>query len=226
MKNPSFVSRYSPCYLGPMLRSTFACLPLAISVILASVAGPALADPADHATPAEKAYIEHVAKVLLARYPSPAAAEKAGYRKTTGFDSSGTAIYFDFTFSRISRLHPNFLWYDRQGHLVGLDYEFPQTHGSRPPAGYPVGRQRWTTIHPHVHVAYRQGHGPIQLGAGPARANLRTPPITASALRADGLLPEGASLVWAYYHPRCWDLGFWLIPDSKGAFADLNPAVR
>jgi len=50
--------------------------------------------------------------------------------------------------------------------------------------------------------------------------------LTESELRAAKLLPANAKLLWTYVHPKSWDLGFWLAPNPKGAFADLNPNVK
>jgi len=189
----------------------------------------ASASPAqsDRPAPNEAAFIGHVARVLLTRYPTVAQAEKGGYKQTTGIDEDGTAIYFNGDFSRVDALHPNFLWYDRAGKLVGLDYELPQSAYPSPPTlGYPVAPSRWTVVREHVHFAYRVGDGPIHMHGARAYPNLRTDHITAAELTADHLLPDGSTLVWAYHHPACWDLGFWLIPNPDGSFAEKNPNVK
>ncbi|TAM56382.1 hypothetical protein EPN52_14850 [bacterium] len=197
---------------------------LAAALLAAPAAAPA---QGDRATPAEAAFVQRIAGVLLARYPTAAQAEKAGYFRSTGIEDDGTAVYFNGTFTRIDELHPNFLWYDRAGRLVGLDYEFPQpAYAHAPVARFPVQAQRWTVVREHVHFAYRAGSGPLQLHGARAYPNLRAERITAAALEADHLLPSGVTLVWAYHHPACWDLGFWLIPNANGAFAERNPAVK
>ena len=181
----------------------------------------------EHATPAEAAFVERVAKSLLARYPTAADAEKAGYIRSTGIEEDGTAVFFNRDFTHIDELHPNFLWYDRHDNLVGLDYEYPQSAYPKAPVSlFPVGAGRWTVVHEHVHFGYRVGGGAIVPRGARAYPNLRSDPITAAALQADHLLPTGATLVWAYHHPACWDLGFWLIPNPNGAFAELNPDVK
>ncbi|MHB8151765.1 MAG: hypothetical protein ACYDGW_09580 [Vulcanimicrobiaceae bacterium] len=173
----------------------------------------------------EKAYITRVAHVLLAKYPTVASARAAGYFKMTGI-MGGTAIYFDRRFSGITPLHPNFLWYSRQGRLVGLDYEYPQSRYPKPPVSrFPIGAARWTVVHEHAHIAYRLPNGTVHLRGIRAYPNLRSGKITPTELTADKVLPAGATLIWAYFHPTCWDLGFWLVPNPKGAFADLNPLV-
>ena len=137
--------------------------------------------------------------------------------------------YATMKYDGIDANHPNFLWYDRHGKLVGLDYEYPYYAWPKPPGAkfYPVDPGRWTTVHEHAHFAYRIGDGPVQFHGARAVPNLRgNKSITADDLRADGLLPKNATLVWAEYHPTCWDLGFWLVPNPNGAFADLNPLVK
>ncbi|MDE2572061.1 MAG: hypothetical protein KGM44_06010 [bacterium] len=187
----------------------------------------ASAAPVEQASPAEIAFVSRVAKRLLAEFPTAAEAERAGYRQTTGVGSDGTSIYFNDDFVRLDELHPNFLWYDRRGRLVGLDYEYPQSeHPQAPTVLFPVQASRWTVVHEHIHYAYRLGTGVIAMHGARATPRLRSPHIGAQALRAEHLLPAGATLLWAYYHPACWDLGFWLVPNPNGPFADLNPNVK
>jgi len=50
-------------------------------------------------------------------------------------------------------------------------------------------------------------------------------PVTSDALRGVGLLPPNAELQWFSFHPRCWDLSLWLIPNPFGASAAFNPYV-
>lgn len=144
----------------------------------------------------------------------------------TELGSDGTSIYFNHRFDHVDPLHPNFLWYDHHGKLVGLDYEVPVAAYAQPPGRdqFPVGRARWSTVSEHVHFAYEKS-GRLVLVEGDTQANLRAGRITAATLVRDNLLPPGSKLVWFSYHPTCWDLGFWLIPNPLGAFADYAPDV-
>ena len=163
----------------------------------------------------------------MARYPTNSQAERAGYVAITGTEMDGTVVYFNPSIERVDALHPNFLWYDKEGRLVGLDYEFPRSRYHEPPSYlFPVAKQRWTTIHEHVHFNYRIGDGPVHMAIAKPLPNLRHNPVTAAELRADHLLPPHAALLFAYHHPFNWDLGFWLISNPNGAFAELNPNVR
>ncbi len=176
----------------------------------------------------ELTFISGVQQKLLAKYPNASDALKAGFIQMTGIGDDGTAIYFNRRFDGIDSVHPNFLWYDRNAKLVGLDYEYPVAKSPSPPStsAYPVLPRRWTTVATHVHFAYRIGDGPVQRKGARVRPNLTGETITAQQLREDKLLPNHATLLWAYYHPKCWDLGFWLVPNPNGAFAELDPLIR
>lgn len=214
-RSPSSLARFALALVVGGCVALLVCLPAAAQTLTA------------RATPAEAAFVARVAKTLLAKYPTSADAERAGYHQTTGIDEDGTAIYFDGTFSRVDTLHPNFLWYDRHGKLVGLDYEYPQSAYPKPPVSrFPAQANRWTVVPEHNHFAYRIGTGPVQMHGTRAFPNLRKERITAADLAADRVLPPGATLVWAYHHPTCWDLGFWLVPNPNGPFAEANPLVK
>jgi hypothetical protein len=177
---------------------------------------------------AEAKYIASVSQSLEASYPTVAAATSHGYMQMTKLETDGTMIFATMKYDGIDSTHPNFLWYDRNGKLVGLDYEYPVSAWPKPPGSttYPVAASRWVTIHQHVHFAYRIGNGPVVRRGARAVPNLMGKTITAAELTADGLLPKGATLVWADFHPTCWDLGFWTVPNPNGAFADLDPLVK
>jgi hypothetical protein len=198
--------------------------------ILALLAAGAMATAPNPPMPsaAEAQFIAGVSKSLAAEYPTVAAAEAHGFMQMTKLESDGTMIFATMKYAGMDADHPNFLWYDRHGKLVGLDYEYPVSSWPKPPGPsvYPVAASRWVTIHQHVHFAYRIGSGPTVLRGAKAQPNLMNGPITAAELTADGLLPKGAMLEWAEFHPTCWDLGFWTVPNPNGAFADLDPLVK
>lgn len=208
---------------------------LAIIAIVASLASPApmkMSMPASTPPPkpnaTEAAFVARVSSALLAAYPTDSAATAAGYMRMTRVEDDGTIIYATMKYTGIDEAHPNFLWYDRHGKLVGLDYEYPVKTWPKPPGSqmYPVSASRWTTIPQHAHFAYRVGSGPIKYKGAKLFPNMMGGKITADELRADKLLPKGATLVWAEAHPKCWDLGFWTVSNPSGAFADLDPLVK
>ena len=198
--------------------------------IIALVAAASMAASPQPAKPnaAEAAFIASATHALTTKYATASDATAAGYMRMTRLESDGTIIYATMRYDRIDADHPNFLWYDRHGKVVGLDYEYPVASWPKPPGPhvYPVAANRWTTVPAHVHFAYRVGNGPIQYHGARLRPNLTGPKITADELRADKLLPANATLLWAEYHPKCWDLGFWTVPNPNGAFADLDPLVK
>ena len=183
--------------------------------------------PAPTPAPAEAAFIADVTRTLQAKYPTTAAATTAGYYQMTRLEDDGTAIWFNNKWdANVSKYAPNFLWYDKNGKLVGLDYQYTVSANPKPPASaYPVKASRWSTIPPHMHFAYKLPNGTVKRrGAMLLKGETADP--TAAQLKAAKLLPANASLMWAHYHPKSWDLGFWLVPNPNGAFADLNPLVK
>jgi hypothetical protein len=180
-------------------------------------------------TSSEKAFVAKTSSALTAKYPSEATAKSAGF--TPLFDTIGSDNTYDWTnmsFTGVTPDHPNFLWYDRRGHLAGADWEFPTTAHAPPPqlAAFPVRSARWVEIPEHVHYAYTI-NGKTKYGVAKATAELRTGTITATMLRANGAkLPKDATLLWAMYHPAVWDLAMWIVPNPNGPFADKNPNVK
>lgn len=195
---------------------------------LAACATLATAGCAGHAppSPSEQKFVSNASALLIAEFPTRAAAERAGYMALADkLDSDNTYDLSDMEFRDIPLARPNFLWFDRHGKLVGTDYEFPKSLYPKPPTVFPVDEARWTSIDEHVHLAYMLD-GKIVFAEHPAKDNLRKAVIAVSDLRADGFLPDGATLRWAMYHPAAWDLAFWLVPNPNGAFADDDPLVK
>jgi len=183
--------------------------------------------PTPTPAPGEAAFIADVTQALQAKYPTAASATAGGYYQMTRLEDDGTTIWFNNKWdSNVSKYEPNFLWYDKHGKLVGLDYQYEGGATPKLPAGvYPVKASRWTTIDPHIHFAYKLPNGTIKRrGAMLLKGETADP--TATQLKVAKLLPANATLLWAHYHPKSWDLGFWLVPNPNGAFADLNPLVK
>ncbi|MGI8737783.1 MAG: hypothetical protein ACR2KS_11000 [Candidatus Eremiobacter antarcticus] len=177
---------------------------------------------------AEAAFVRDVSERLGQKYPDTRSALAAGYYQTTKLEPDGTTIWFNNRWSGVSKYSPNFLWYDKHGRLAGLDYQYEVSAWPNPPAKnvYPVRRSRWTTIDPHIHFAYKTPSGIIKRRGARMLPNLQGRTVTAQQLRAAKLLPPNATLLWTYVHPKAWDLGFWVVPNPSGAFAELNPNVR
>ncbi len=177
---------------------------------------------------AEAAFVRHVSARLGQKYPDTRSALAAGYYETTKLEPDGTTIWFNNKWSGLTKYSPNFLWYDKHGKLVGLDYQYEVNAWPNPPGKhiYPVRRSRWTTIDPHIHFAYKTSSGLIKRRGARMLPNVQGRTVTAQQLRAAKLLPPNTTLLWTYVHPKSWDLGFWVVPNTNGAFAELNPMVR
>src|ERR1700737_1383875 len=81
--------------------------------------------PAPTPAPGEAAFITDVTKALQAKYPTTAAATAGGYSQMTRMEDDGTVIWFNGRWdNNVSKYEPNFLWYDKNGKLVGLDYQY------------------------------------------------------------------------------------------------------
>ena len=223
--------------IGACLITIAACL-VAARIGVADAASPApmsnMAMPMASSTPVPKpnadetAFIADVTKVLQERYPTTGAAEAAGYFQMTRLEDDGTVIWFNGKWDEdVGKYDPNFLWYDKNGKLVGLDYEYrvSSTPKAPGPGIYPVMASRWTTIDAHIHFAYKLPDGTIKRRGAATIKGVDGDP-TAAQLQTAKLLPANATLLWSHYHPKSWDLGFWLVPNPNGAFADLNPLVK
>ena len=202
----------------------FKLLPLLIGTLLILIVGSATAATQAVQPQKESAFVRQTSRLLQTRYPN-VAATKAGYVKMRELDKDNTIIYTNFDYKLISIDRPNFLWYDRNGRLVGVDYEFPKSAYPAPPKRFPVLVSRWVTIGEHVHFAYALNGKTVRHG-GPASPGLRRDPISLSALQKAKLVPAGAHLLWATYHPTCWDLGFWTVTNPAGPFAEHNALVK
>ena len=211
----------------PTVAAVLLCFALHVSVATAAGMPAPTSTLPPKPSAVESAFINAVARQLQASYPTDRAALRAGYYRTTRLEPDGTIIYFNNNWTP-SRLHPNFLWYDKNGRLVGLDYQYLVRAYPNPPGTsvYPVAASRWTTIDPHIHYGYRLPNGTIMRKGYRMLPSMRDDTLTAAQLRAAKLLPPNAALLWTYVHPRSWDLGFWLVPNPNGAFADRNPNVK
>ncbi|MDQ6779563.1 MAG: hypothetical protein M3Z37_00180 [Candidatus Eremiobacteraeota bacterium] len=202
---------------------------LALSSTDASAAGMKMgaATPPPRPSAAESAFVGSVTRALQAKFGDVQAAENAGYYRTTRLEPDGTIIYFNNQW-RPTRLAPNFLWYDKHGKLAGLDYQYPVAGHPQPPgaSAYPVAASRWTTIDPHIHYGYQLPDGIIVRKGYRMLPSVHGNVLTEAELRQAKLLPPNAKLLWTYVHPKSWDLGFWLVPNPNGAFAEMNPNIK
>jgi hypothetical protein len=200
-----------------------------VTVLCFAFTSAAFAATSPPLTDAEKAFIAKTSATINSEYPTTATAESAGFTLLVGdiFDDN-TYDWTNMSFAGVTPDHPNFLWYDRHGHLAGVDWQFPKAMYASAPqlAAFPVRAERWVTIPAHVHYTYSVD-GKVHYGVTKATPALNKMTITADMLRASGVkLPANAKLVWAMYHPTVWDLAMWTVPNPIGAFADKNPNVK
>jgi len=217
-------------------RALLICAALAIvpTVAGAQMTMPMGTPPAGQAplTPAEQRFYDRASTTLQKLYPNPAAAAKAGYFRFNNEDRSGAISYENPQYFETPDVaHPQQLWYDVNGKLLGGD--FSQTVALHPDAPTLGGLSpvRFHKIPLHVHYALKRADGSIDYGLFTRAAD-----FTAAGL--DPLHPTAADLVklgkatspdrvaFVFALLNNWDAQMWLIPNPSGQFADLNPNVH
>jgi hypothetical protein len=217
-------------------RALLLCAALAVapSVAGAQMAMPTATPPPAQApmTPAEQSFYAQASATLQKLYPTPAAAAKAGYFRYNNEDRSGAISYENPKFFETPDVeHPQQLWYDVNGRLLGGD--FSQLVASHPdgPTLFGLSAARFHKIPLHVHYAVKRPDGSIDYGL-----YVRAADFTAAGL--DALHPTPADLVklgkvtspdqvvFVFALLNNWDAQMWLIPNPSGQFADLNPDVK
>ncbi|MBV9333403.1 MAG: hypothetical protein JO146_05300, partial [Candidatus Eremiobacteraeota bacterium] len=126
--------------------------------LLAMVSAPAFAaTPAPKATlppmpqGSEVAFVQGIQKDLMARFPTAADAEKAGYFRFGNEDSTGAISYANLQWQSADPQHPSQLWYDVHGNLLGADFSVLQSSSPEPPKMWGVSWQRWVSFREHIH---------------------------------------------------------------------------
>jgi hypothetical protein len=217
-------------------RALLLCAALAVapSVAGAQMTMPMGTPPPTQApiTPAEQSFYDQASTTLQKLYPNPAAAAKGGYFRFNNEDRSGAISYENPKYFETPDVaHPQQLWYDVNGKLLGGD--FSQTlalHPDAPTLGG-LSPSRFHKIPLHVHYAVKHADGSIEYGLF-----VRAADFTAAGL--DPLHPAAADLVklgkvtspdqvvFIFALLNNWDAQMWLIPNPSGQFADLNPNVH
>src|SRR5215469_5347649 len=100
--------------------------PLVALLIAIVAAAPALADEQPTyrgaMSTSEQAFASAIAADLMARFPTAADAEKAGYVRYTSEDETGAISYANMHWASADIRHPSQLWYDKNGKLLGADF--------------------------------------------------------------------------------------------------------
>lgn len=141
------------------------------------------------------------------------------YVQTTDYvDGVGVMYTNHDRFNPSDLAHPSMLVYDEGGRLIACGYQF--TAGTAYPAAFAsVPADAWYDIPRHVHYnAMSAG----QMHYGQALWPNDEQP-TAETLRKHGLLPDGATLEFAFVHPAVKAIVVWAwLPNADGLFAGEN----
>jgi hypothetical protein len=217
--------RRSSSLLAAAFALALGCLPCA-----APAADPT---PAPAPNAAESAFLAKIMTDLPKRFPTPQAAEAAGYVRYSNEDRTGAISYVNTTYwDTTDPDHPAQLWYDVTGRLIGADVSVPQAESSTgPPARFGIAPARWIKINAHVHYVMRGADGKLVYGkavgasryAGANGGSYTSP--TAAGLVAAGAVPNAAAVSYVFLYPAIYDVSVWVVPNPLGQFADANPNV-
>ncbi|MFY9719540.1 MAG: hypothetical protein WAK16_07835 [Candidatus Cybelea sp.] len=213
-----------------LIRLTAAVAALALTTIPGVAATPAptaTLSPVPQGT--EVAFVQQIQKDLNARFPTPAAAEKAGYFRYGNEDEDGAISYANLQWNSGDAQHPSQLWYDVKGNLLGADFSVLQSQSPSPPSVWGVNYRRWVSFREHVHYILAGPNGTEVYGATSAKkfaaagGNVDEP--AAATLVTMGKAKNLADVKRVFLFPSIWDLIVWVMPNPNGAFADKNPNV-
>ena len=209
--------------------------PLVAFLIAIGIAAPVLADEQPTyrgaMSPSERTFASTIAADLMARFPTAADAEKAGYVRYTSEDETGAISYANMHWQSADIRHPSQLWYDKNGRLLGADFSVLVGASPARPQLWGVNPGRWFEFNGHVHwVSKDAATGAITYdgwiwdkdftaaGGDPERPN-------ASTLVAAKKVSNASDVVTIFHFPAIWDLIVWVKPNPNGAFAWKNPSV-
>ena len=211
---------------------------LALAALLAAItfAAPVLADEEPTyrgpMSASERAFASAITADLMARFPTAADAERAGYVRYTSEDDTGAISYANLQWQSKDIRHPSQLWYDKNGRLLGADFSVLVSTSAQRPRLWGVNPGRWSEFNGHVHWVSRD----VTTGAivydgwmwdkdfTAAGGDPQQP--TASNLVAMKKVPATGDVVTTFHFPAIWDLIVWVKPNPNGAFAWKNPSVK
>jgi hypothetical protein len=219
-----------------MINVTMKCVTLLVLLLSLAGLGNARADQAatyhGQTSASENAFVSAIAKDLMARYPTAADAEKAGYIRYTSEDETGAISYANLHWQSTDIRHPSQLWYDKNGRLLGADYSILVSGSPSRPKLWGVNPGRWVEFDGHIHwvskdptsgaLTYDNWAWDKAFVAG--GGNPEQP--TATTLVAMKKVNDASNVVTIFHFPAVWDLIVWVKPNPNGAFADKNPLVQ
>jgi len=177
----------------------------------------------------ELAFVSGIQSDLMARFPTAASAEAAGYVRYTDEDETGAISYVNpANLPNGDATHPSQLWYDVKGNLLGADFSVPWT-ADRPKI-WGVDPSRWDRFGAHVHYVYTDATGNKVYGKAvgakqfaAAGGDLSKP--DAATLQKMGAIKDASTVNYVFAFPKIWDLIVWVKTNPNGAFAEKNPLV-
>lgn len=207
---------------------------LALRPSPAGAQGMSMPTPAPQTAPlnaAEQRFYDSASATLRGLYPNPAAAEKAGYFRFSNEDNTGAISYINTKyFNTPDAAHPQQLWFDVNGRLLGAD--FSQTVAASPrPELFDLQPSRFHRIPLHVHFGLKEPDGSIRYGLyvmASAYTASGGDPLhpTAAGLVHMGKAASTAQVAFVFALLANWDAQMWVIPNPAGQFADANPDVK
>ena len=181
-------------------------------------------------TPSEQAFYLS-AQPLLKLYPTPADAIKAGWFRFNNEDDSGAISYINPAYyDTPDALHPQQLWYDVNGRLLGGDFsQLVVTHPNGPSL-LGISRARFEDSALHIHFGLRRPDGSVEYGLFVRAADFTAAGLdplhpTAANLVTLGKIKAASDVVFIFAALHNYDATMWLIPNPAGQFADKNPLV-
>jgi hypothetical protein len=209
---------------------------LALTALMLIPGAVLAAEPTPAPTPAllttsEKKFVSDASATLNARFPTPAAAEKAGYVRYTNEDETGAISYANKHWNSTSEAAPSQLWYDVHGRLLGADYSVLVASHPAAPSLFGITPSRFFEENAHIHYVVRNGDGSLTysraVGAQKyAAAGLDPMHPTAAGLVKVGAVASPDQVATVFLFPNIWDVTVWVLPNPAGAFADANPNVK
>ena len=215
-----------------VLIRTGACL-AALAMFFTSAAS--AATPATQATLSpipqgtEAAFVSSIQKDLTSRFPTPQAAEAAGYFRFGNEDEDGAISYANLKWQSGNPQSPSQLWYDVHGNLLGADFSVLQSASPSPPSVWGVNYRRWVSFREHVHYILAGPNGTETYGGLSAKkfaaAGGSVDDPQAATLVKMGIVKDASVVKRVFLFPSIWDLIVWVKTNPSGAFAEKNPLV-
>lgn len=210
-------------------------LPLAALLAVIALAAPAFADEEPTyrgpMSASERAFASAIATDLMARFPTAADAERAGYVRYTSEDDTGAISYANLQWQSNDIRHPSQLWYDKNGRLLGADFSILVSTSPQRPQLWGINPGRWSEFNGHVHWVSKDTATGATVYDGwmwdkdftAAGGDPQHP--SASNLVAMKKVSAAGDVVTTFHFPAIWDLIVWVKPNPNGAFAWKNPSV-